>query len=144
MNYELGGTGKVANLPTVELRFKAKTSDAFTSNGTSKVYDEYSFPLASDLTFRGPQKYSFEFKEITFNSKTFSMPTAKIPSDAIVSKWDMDSKAYTEEAAKKEAGFGFVLPRTLPQGLVLSKIIRQEGPIPAFTASYRNTPYSLS
>ncbi|MES2963471.1 MAG: hypothetical protein V4760_06245, partial [Bdellovibrionota bacterium] len=144
--YQIGGSSKVAGLSVVELKFKAKNEKAVIKSGTSRVHDEYSFPLAGSMTFANGAKYGYEFKKVEFNS-TKKRGALVVPSDAIVSEWDLDSKAFSESEASKEAkqaGFDFKLPTLVPAGLKLTKVIRQKGPIAAFTALYRNGAKSLT
>lgn len=143
--YELGKEKQVAGLKTIELKFGPKVpSTGLVSGGSSQIYDEYSFPLAGDLFF-GKHRYSYRFKEIKFNEKKnekgFSFP---IPKDTIISDWDLSSPAVPEAEVKSSAGFKFNLPTELPRKMSLSKIIKQKGPIPAFTAIYEKHPYFMN
>lgn len=144
--FEIGGKSQVAGLPVVELRFKAK-GDSVIASGVNQVYDEYSFPLAGSMTFLSGKKYSHEFKSAHFNESASKAPALEIPKDAIVSEWDLNSKSYSAaEAAReaKSAGFEFGLPKSVPSGLEQVKIIRQKGPIAAFSTIYRNAAKSLA
>jgi hypothetical protein len=100
--------------------------------------------MKTELRFKNGVTYSNSFKEIQFNSPSLSLPDFSIPPDTIVSDWDLNSKSYSETEIKNEVTIKYHLPQTLPRGLKLTKIIRQKGPIPAFTALYENPPYALS
>lgn len=132
--YTLGSYSKVAGLETIELRFKG---NGLVTKGLSQIYDPYSFPLATNLEFANAS-YSLTFSSIEFNKGT-KPPVKTIPSDALVSDWDYNSKSIALPDAQKE--LAFKLPKT---DLPLVKIIRQKGPIPAFTAYYAKGPHLLS
>jgi outer membrane lipoprotein-sorting protein len=141
-NFSLGGSSKVARLPVIELRFKPKVKSIVVESGRSQIYDEYSFPLKVELATSAGD-YSSTFTDIHFNDSA-AAPVAKIPGDAIVSDWDYNSKSYELKDAQKEAlkaGFHFDPPKT---NLVLIKIIRQKGPIAAFTAFYADRTHLLT
>lgn len=143
-DYQLGGNYKIAGYPAVQVDFKAKTNRSLVSKGGSRVFDDYSFPLWTSLDYRNGRTYSYVFRDIKFNTEKFDLPRLEVPTDAIVSDWDLASKGVSEAEARKDAGFGFRLPKSLPMNLKLEKIIRQKGPVPAFTAQYGARPYSLS
>jgi outer membrane lipoprotein-sorting protein len=141
LSYELGRTSTVAGYPVIDINFKARHPDSAVMNGTTQVYDQYSFPLSAFIKFTGGADYSFTFTKISFNEGK-ELPKLEIPRDAIISEWDLNSKSYTEAELKKEAPFKFTLPQ--PKDMKLARIIRQTGPVPAFTAMYENHPYTVS
>ena len=143
--YELGSASKVAGFNSVTMKSEAKSNEPSIKSGESKIYDEYSFPLSMDLKFRTGEAYSYQYTDISFNKESLAEKfDIEIPKDAIISKWDLNSKNYSVEQIKKEADFKFKVPaKELPKKLVLNKIIRQEGPVPAFTVIYERRPYFL-
>ncbi|MES3037023.1 MAG: outer membrane lipoprotein carrier protein LolA [Bdellovibrionota bacterium] len=143
-HYTMGPKSKLAGHPVIQMEFRAKSDHLFIANGESKIYDEYSMPLATELHYRDGNDYGYSFSEIKFNAESITLPKPAIPADTIVSEWDMNSKGLTEENLKAQAGIKVRLPKNLPNGLKLNKIIKQAGPVPAFTALYEKKPYSLS
>jgi outer membrane lipoprotein-sorting protein len=142
-NFTLGAYSKVATQKTIALNFKSKVKDSALLSGSSQIYDTYSFPLATDLNFATGAKYAFVYNQISFNDGA-QPPLQKIPAEALKSEWDFNSKSYSLKDAQveaKNAGFQFELPKS---EMKLVKIIRQNGPLAAFTAFYAEGPNVLS
>ncbi|HVK62101.1 MAG TPA: hypothetical protein VM432_11140 [Bdellovibrionales bacterium] len=140
-NYELGKISSEAGYPVIEVRSTERRPDAAIASGSSNVYDKFSFPISATAKFKNAGDYGFKYTSIQFN-EAIDLPKVKIPKDAIVSEWDAKSKSFTEAEAVKDAGFKFNLPK-LPEWK-LARIIRQTGPVPAFTAMYDAGPFKLS
>jgi hypothetical protein len=143
--YELGSSSKILAYTVNELMFRNKSHSPQVQSGSSKIYDDLSFPISGDLSFRDGQKYSFAFTQIEFNKpiseEHFAIPEQKAD---VVSEWSFHSPSLTFTDAKAHANFKFGLPTKLPDGFVLKKIIKQKGIVPAFTAMYVNPPYFLN
>jgi outer membrane lipoprotein-sorting protein len=140
--YDLGGKGKVAGFETLDLGFKAKTELNPLREGQTKIFDEYSFPMAGRLQFKQTPEYRFVFDSIQFNvevkSQHFEISTS---SAEAVSEWNFESPGISETEAQKKANFPLKINKTLGEGFELKKIIRQKGVVPAFLATYEKYPY---
>ncbi len=135
--YSLGGGGTVAQLPVVALHYKAKQQPALSPWGVTQVYDKYSFALAGVMQFVGNAQYEFRFDEMKFDEPAEDGRFAlNLPKNVILSRWDMSSTGLPEQEMREQANFELSLPR-LPAGFALERIVRQEGPVPAFTIVYR-------
>ncbi len=64
----------------------------------------------------------------------------KVPHYFWVSNWDLESKAYALEEAKKAAKFKLAFPVGKPLGLERRRIVRASGSVPAFMAVYQRGP----
>jgi hypothetical protein len=135
--YSLGGSGTVARLPVVELKYKAKEPSAMSPWGVTQVYDKYSFALAGVMQLVGNSQYEFHFEEMKFDEPAddarFALP---LPKNVVLSRWDLSSPGLPEQEMREQANFELSLPR-VPTGFQLERIVRQEGPVPAFTLVYR-------
>jgi outer membrane lipoprotein-sorting protein len=140
--YELGGKSKVAGFETVDLGFKAKTDQNILREGQTKIFDEFSFPLAGRLQFRQAPEYRYSFDQIEFNpqlgAKQFEISTN---SAEAISEWNFDQSCLTEKEAQKAANFPLKVSSTLGDGFELKKIMRQKGVVPAFLVTYEKYPY---
>ena len=143
-NYELGRKSKVLGFEIVDLLFRAKQEDLLVHSGISRVYDELSFPLAGELTFKGGQKYLYSFDSIEFNNATPVDRFAISKSSAeTMSFWDVNASGLSDGEVEKEANFKFVLSQKIPAGFHLKKIIKQKGAVPAFSAIYEKRPFFI-
>lgn len=137
-NYDMGDSGTVAGLPVVTLDYTAKHKGAVHPSGSVQVYDKYSFMLAGELRFANSVRYSFHFDQMMFNpvldDRLFD---AALPKNVILARWDMSSTGIPEPEMRESANFDYTLPAKLPAGFVFDRIVRQEGPVPAFTVVYR-------
>ncbi|MES2854478.1 MAG: hypothetical protein V4692_01390 [Bdellovibrionota bacterium] len=141
LNYELGKTGSVAGHPTIEVKFNTRNPESIVVSGNSYVFDKFSFPLSSSLKYVGGANYGIVFKSIEFNNVK-TIPELKIPDEALLSEWDTMGKSYTEAEVRKSTGLKFHIPN--PQGMKLTKIIKQAGMVPAYTVLYDGYPFSIS
>lgn len=143
--YEVEGKSEVAGQPAISSSFESRSGNSWVGSGDIQVYDELSFPLGMKMLFKSGGKYEYRYESIAFNPEIpQSAFDFMIPKDAIVSRWDLNAKSYTPEQASAELGAKFRLPTQLPRQLRLHKLIRQAGPVPAFTALYEKRPYFLN
>jgi hypothetical protein len=138
-DYDLGGEGRVAGHPTIELDYTAKHKGSLHTAAKLQVYDRYSFPLAGQLSFAHGVEYSFRFDDIAFNQevddRSFELG---IPANAIVTRWDMSAPDVAETDMHQQANFEFALPAL--KGFTRERAVRVDGPVPAFTVAYRRGP----
>lgn len=135
--YALGGASKVARHPVVELDATPLTSDAAHPRVTTQVYDKFSFPLAGTLRWKDAT-YSYRYDDITFDAPIYDAELAvPLPPDTLIARWDMAAPSLTLDQVRAQAGFEFALPamKHAPD-----RIVRQAGPVPAFTLFYKQGP----
>ena len=136
--YELGGGGTVAKLPVVNLSYTAKHQGHAHVSGMVQVYDKVSLPLAGKLHFIGGAEYGYRYESVELNTDLAEADfTVALPKNVILSRWDLGSPGVPEPDMRSLANFGIATP-TLPPGFTLERIVRQEGPVPAFTTIYRS------
>lgn len=139
--YSLGGGSSVAKLPTISMDYTAKKKGYVHPSGSVQVYDKYSFTLAGNLSFPESKKYSYRYDEMKFEEPIADAAvTLTLPKNAIVSRWDLASTGLPELEMREQAHFDLALPK-LPEEWKLERIVRQEGPVPAFSLVYRRGPH---
>jgi outer membrane lipoprotein-sorting protein len=141
-DYHLSGSTKVADLATITLWHNAKAANSLNRRGWTKVYDNYSFPLAGEWRFEGETTYTYRYDRIAFNTAiddgTF---ITTIPEGTLISSWDLAGPAWEEARVRKEAKFALVLPDDNALGLSRKKIVRAPGPIPAYCVRYERSSH---
>jgi outer membrane lipoprotein-sorting protein len=142
--YDLGASGHVAGLPVVTLQYTARRKGFIHPTGSLQIYDQYSFPLAGEMSFGGDARYAFRFQQMTFNcpldDSLFALP---LPDGTVVSRWDLTAAGVSEAQMRTEAGFQVALPARMPPGFALDRIVRLDGPVAAYTAIYRRAHHFL-
>lgn len=135
---DLGDSSHVAGHATNAVSYVAKATDNPNRKSSYQVYDKFSLPLSGEIHFAGKVDYGFRYDSIAFNQplddSLFSMA---VPPSTIVTHWDLDGPNLTVEQAKEQANFPLVVPAALPEGYALQRLVRVDGPVPAFTFVYR-------
>ncbi|HUB08211.1 MAG TPA: hypothetical protein VMB50_14480 [Myxococcales bacterium] len=137
--------GRVADHPTVSLAYTEKrrsTTPLLFFN--LSAYDKYSVFLSGDMHFAGGASYAFWYDRVAFNEPiddaTFHLD---LPPSTIVTHWDLGGPDVPELQAREGSNFPLEIPAAPPRGLSRSRIVRVDGPVPAFTLVYRSDPYYL-
>jgi outer membrane lipoprotein-sorting protein len=141
--FDFTGGDKIAGLTTIGMRYRARLNDWFVPGGTTQVYDKYSFSIAGTTLFYGAARYAWQFKDIAFNQiisdDKFDL---QLPKNVVLSRWDMASTPLTDKDVREQANFE-VSQLPAPAGLPRERIIREAGPVPAFTEIFRSGPHFL-
>ncbi len=97
---------------------------------------DYSFPLKLEMYKDNKLFYAFHFESIVYNKKQSIERDYSFPGGTVVATWDMTSKGYSISAIKKGLNFKLKVPCSLPKRMVLKKIVRAKGVIPAACLIY--------
>jgi outer membrane lipoprotein-sorting protein len=89
--------------------------------------------------------YGFQYTTITYD-----VPLAPdafdftFPENAIVLEWNLDAPGLTLEEARAQMNFKVMMPKSLPKGLGLNKIVRSPATIPMLLVSFDSGATMLS
>jgi hypothetical protein len=141
-NVDFGDTGYAAGHTTVGLRYVAKRADTPERRSTFNVHDRYAIPLSGEMHFAGGKDYTFRYDSIEFkqpiDAATFKLD---LPPSTIVTHWDLDGPDVPLPQAKERANFALAVPGAPPEGLLQTRIVQVDGPLPAYTVVYRSDPH---
>ena len=140
---DIGDSGHASGHPTVALTYTAKRPDTLQRKSTFSVYDKFSIPVAGEMHFAGGADYAFHYDSIDFNQPvddaTFQL---NLPPATLITHWDLDGPNVPPADAKAQANFPLTLPDP-PDGLLQTRVVRVDGPLPAYTVVYRSDPHYL-
>lgn len=136
--YGLGPVRDVAGLPTVQVDQRALGAGQLVQSSLTRVYDDYSFPLAGNASFRGGAKLEYAWKTIGFNQHARALPPVpQLPASALVVTWDLGwpDRAAADAAARVPKA------RPMPEalaGLKRTKLIVHPESLSAIAGWYRD------
>lgn len=141
--YGLGPVKDVAGLPTIQVDQRARSAAHLVQSSLTRVYDDHSFPLSGQVTFRGGATLDYGWQSIRFNDASHALPAPPVlPPSTMVMAWDLawPARGDAELAARLPAARPF--PATLA-GLPRAKALVHPESLPAVAAWYRDENYYL-
>ena len=138
--YAIGQVSTVAGHDTIELEQKARNPNDLIQHSRTQVLDQYSFPLAGNVTLRGGDTFSYRYQRIGFN-QPLTLPDAPVlPASAMQIEWDLNwPDVNTEALAARLPAMG-TLPDSL-LGLPLQRRLIHPGALPAVAGYYSDGNY---
>lgn len=141
--YALGKVQPVAGLPTLAVDQRARHATQLVQSSVTRVYDEFSFPLAGTLTLRGGAKLDYRYESVRFNAADLVLPPAPVlPASTLVIDWDL---AGTPRSAA-EVSARVPKARPFPEavaGLRRERLLVHPESVPAVAGYYRDENYYL-
>ncbi len=130
--YSLDGNYPLAGRETQRWRVLPAKAAPWRFLHTSWMDARYSMPLKLDLyDTKDTLWYGMEFEKIDFGAPVpadaFSL---EFPPNAVVFEWDLDDPGISLEEAKKTMNFDVMLPKNLPNGHKVGKIVKSRHCLP--------------
>lgn len=138
--YTLGNVSKVAGHDAVELEQKARNPNDLIQHSRTRVLDQYSFPLAGNVTLHGGDSFSYQYQRITFNQPLTLPEAPKLPASAMQIEWDLNWPDVSSEAISARLPALGNLPDSL-LGLPLQRRLIHPGALPAVAGYYSDGNY---
>lgn len=135
--FNLVGEEQVAGAPCARWKVLPKDPAApYRMEHESWMHADYSIPLR--MSFRGPGAEEgaapwYAMRYTSFQDKAAVPPDAfalSLPKNAVVFEWDWSDEGITLAAARETMNFTLRLPKALPEGFQLSKIVRGRHDLP--------------
>jgi outer membrane lipoprotein-sorting protein len=127
-----GDSARVAGRSTHEWRVTPTRSAAYRHR--HRVWNDQRYPMPLRMTFvddAGAPWYGFEFESITFDAPVADDAFAfEFPRNAVVFEWDLAAPGISLEEARERMNFDVKLPRRLPAGHAVEKIVEAEHCLP--------------
>jgi outer membrane lipoprotein-sorting protein len=124
--------GRVAARPTYEWRVTPTHASPYRHRHT--VWNDQRYPLPLKMTFaddHGAPWYAMEFESITFDQPVADDVFAfEFPENAVVFEWDLASPGITLDQARARMNFPVAMPRYLPRGHTVQKIVESDHCLP--------------
>lgn len=141
--YSFGKVQDVAGLATIAIDQRARYASQLVQSSLTRVYDDYSFPLAGNLTLNGGARLDYRYRSIAFNQDASAVPTVPaLPPSTLLIDWDLAATARSEAEVQAR------LPKALPfpqqfAGLARDRLLIHPDAVPATAAWYRDANYYL-
>lgn len=138
--YAMGQVSTVAGHDTIELEQKARKPSDLIQHSRTQVLDQYSFPLAGNVTLRAGDTFSYRYQRIQFN-QPLTLPAAPVlPASAMQIEWDLNWPDVSTEALSARLPAMGALPDSL-LGLPLQRRLIHPGALPAVAGYYSDGNY---
>ncbi|MCK0155536.1 hypothetical protein MWU49_17635 [Alcanivorax sp. S6407] len=138
--YALGNVSKVAGHDAIELKQKARNPDDLIQHSRTQVLDQYSFPLAGDISLHGGDGFSYRYQHIEFNQPITLPEAPTLPASAMQIEWDLDWPDASGDAVTARLPAIGKLPDAL-LGLPLQRRLIHPGALPAVAGYYSDGNY---
>lgn len=141
--YSFGKVQEVAGLATIAVDQRARYAAQLVQSSLTRVYDDYSFPLAGTLTLRGGARLDYRYRSIAFNKDAAAVPAVPaLPPSTLLVEWDLAA------AARTDAEVAARVPKAVPYpeqfaGLARNRLLIHPDAVPATAAWYRDANYYL-
>lgn len=135
--YALGPVSEIAGLPALQIDQRARNGNQLVQSSRTQVYDNYSFPLAGQVTLRGGAVLDYRWRKIAFNENAAVLPgPVSVPPSAMFIEWDLNGPARTAEELAARVPKAVAFPDTLA-GLPCARRLVHPGGLPAVAGWYR-------
>lgn len=138
--YALGNVSKVAGHDAIELEQKARNPDDLIQHSRTQVLDQYSFPLAGNISLHGGDGFSYRYQHIEFNQPITLPEAPTLPASAMQIEWDLDWPDASGDAVTARLPAIGKLPDAL-LGLPLQRRLIHPGALPAVAGYYSDGNY---
>ncbi len=137
---------KVAGQRATEWRINPTRRHPFRVRHSVWNHSRYSMPLKLEIKDAGGKEwYAMEFETIEFNKPIAATSfDFEFPENAVVFRWDLSAPGITVEQAKRQMNFDLRLPKKLPKGHAVGKIIKSPHCLPAIVVTMNNGASWLS
>ncbi|MFZ5755901.1 MAG: LolA family protein [Pseudomonadota bacterium] len=140
--YGFGKVQEVAGLPTIAIDQRARHGGQLIQSSLTRVYDDFSVPLAGTVTLRGGARLDYRYNRVAFNNNAVVPPMPVPPASTLLVEWDMAA------AGRSEADVAARVPKALPfpaklGGLARDRLLIHPDAVPAVAGWYRDADYYL-
>ena len=123
---------RVASRSTYEWRVTPTKRSPYRHRHT--VWNDQRYPMPLRMSFAGEGDapwYEFSFESITFDQPVADDAFAfEFPENAVVFEWDLSSPGITLDEARERMNFPVVMPKRLPAGHTVQKIVESDHCLP--------------
>lgn len=135
--FNLVGEEKVAGAPCARWKVIPKDPAApFRMEHESWMHADYSIPLRMSFRAPGSEPEAAPWYAMRYTSFTDKVPVKPedfvltLPKNAVVFEWDWRDEAITPEVARETMNFTLRLPKVLPEGFAVGKMVRGRHDLP--------------
>lgn len=141
--YALGEVTELDGRPVIAVDQRARRPAQLVQSSHTRVFDNYSFPLAGKLVLRGGARLDYRYRDVVFNEEGLAVPPAPVlPPQAMVVRWDLAWPPVDDARAEQRLPRAPRLPATLG-GLPRARLLEHPESVPAVAGWYSNGDFYL-